>query len=247
MIKNFKSIENILNNFNIQNYKYVYIYSDLRYFFSIFKKKPIKFLDKLLNYFLDCNLTIIVPTFSYTTEGIFNVSKTETRLGFLNKYILKNKQSCRSEHPIFSFSAIGSNKNIVLNVPKEAFGRNSVHDRLLRKNACFLNFGRSLSEGNTLIHQIEKINNCSYRFEKKFSTKVYNKNKYIGTNYSAFLRKNINLKMNFNKIYKKVKKEKFFYSYGHDKKFNNINLYSYDNFYDFLNENFKQDKKVFLK
>jgi aminoglycoside 3-N-acetyltransferase len=236
-----------LNNFKIENYKYIYIYSDLRYFFTIFKKNPVKFIDGLLNYLLSLNLTIVVPTFSYTTKGIFNISQTETKLGYLNKYILKNKQSRRSEHPIFSFSAIGPNKNIVLGVPKEAFGANSIHDRLYNNNACFLNLGRSLNEGNTLIHQIEKINNCSYRFEKIFKTKVYNKNKYIGNNYSAFLRKNINTKMNFNKIFKKIKREKFFYTYGDDKKFNNINLYSYDDFYDFLNKNFKKNKKIFLK
>lgn len=247
MIKNFTSIKKILVNFKIQNYKYIYIYSDFRFFFTIFKKNPIKFVDNLLNYMLDLNLTIIVPTFSYTTEGVFNVLQTESKLGFLSKYILKNKKSYRSEHPIFSFSAIGPNKDIVLNVPKEAFGINSIHDRLLNKNACFLNFGRSLIEGNTLIHQIEKINKCTYRFEKIFKTKVYIKKKYIGDNYSAFLKKNPSKKMNFNKIYNKIKKEKFFYTYGDDKKFSNINLYSYDSFYYYLDKNFKKDKKIFLK
>ena len=247
MIKNLNTIKKILNNFKIQNYQYIYIYSDFRYFFTVFKKNPIEFVESLLDYFLDLDLTIIIPTFSYTTKGVFNVSHTKTKLGFLNKYILKNKQSYRSEHPIFSFSAIGSNKNIVLNVPKEAFGPNSIHDRLLNKNACFLNLGRSLSEGNTLIHQIEKINKCDYRYEKIFKTKVYKKEKYIGNNYSAFLRKSSSTKMNFNKIYKRIKKEKFFYTYGDDKQFNNINLYSYDDFYHYLDKNFKKDKKIFLK
>ncbi len=247
MLKNFDSIKNTLNNFEIQNYKFVYIYSDFRYFFTVFKRDPIKFTDNFINYLLDLNLTIIVPTFSYTTKGVFDVSKTKTNLGFFNKYILKNKKSFRSEHPIFSFAAIGRNKNIVLNVPKNAFGRDSVHDRLFKNNACFVNIGRSLNEGNTLIHQIEKINNCSYRFEKEFKTKVYKNKKYIGTNYSAFLRKNIHTKMCFNKIYRIIKKEKFFLHYGNDMEFSNINLYSYDSFYYCLDKNFKKNNKIFLK
>ena len=196
---------------------------------------------------MDLDLTIIVPTFSYTTRGIFDVSKTETNLGFLNKYILKNRKSFRSEHPLFSFAAIGKNKNIVLNVPKNAFGQNSVHDRLFKNNACFLNIGRSLNEGNTLIHHVEKLNNCYYRFEKKFKTKVFKNKRYVGTNYSAFLRKNLHKKMSFEKLYKKIKKEKFFLCYGNDKKFNNINLYSYDSFYYWIDKNLKKDKKFFLK
>jgi aminoglycoside N3'-acetyltransferase len=247
LLKNFNTIKNTLNNFKVQNYKFIYIYSDFRYFFTIFKKDPIKFIDNFINYLLDLNLTIVVPTFSYTTKGIFDVSKTKTNLGFFNKYILKNRKSFRSEHPIFSFAAIGKNKNIVLNVPKNAFGPNSVHDRLFKNNACFLNIGRSLTEGNTLIHQIEKINNCSYRFEKEFKTKVYKKEKYIGTNYSAFLRKNIHTKMSFDKIYKIVKKKKFFLHCGNDREFSNINLYSYDSFYYCLDINFKKNKKIFLK
>ena len=53
--------------------------------------------------------------------------------------------------------------------------------------------------------------------------------------------------MSFEKLYKKIKKEKFFLCYGNDKKFNNINLYSYDSFYYWIDKNLKKDKKFFLK
>ena len=70
---------------------------------------------------------------------------------------MKNYQFERSEHPIFSFVAIGKKRKIVKSVGKSAFGKKSVHSRLLNKNTFFLNFFRPLEKGNTLIHHIEQI------------------------------------------------------------------------------------------
>ena len=83
--------------------------------------------------------------------------------------------------------------------------------------------------------------------KKYLELKSIKKKKYIGNNYSAFLRKSISTEMNFNRIYKRIKKEKFFYTHGDDKKFSNINLYSYDDFYHYLDKNLKKDKKIFLR
>ena len=44
----------------------------------------------------------------------------------------------------------------------------------------FLNFNRPLKEGNTLMHHIEQKNRVNYRYEKTFTTKVFENNRYVG-------------------------------------------------------------------
>ena len=63
----------------------------------------------------------------------------------------------RSEHPMFSFAALGPKSEIVENCGKSAFGYDSIHERLRKKKCCFLNIGRSLESGNTLVHNVETL------------------------------------------------------------------------------------------
>ena len=73
----------------------------------------------------------------------------------------------------------------------------SVHQRLLFKNCCFLHIGRSLLEGNTMVHHVEQNLKANYRFDKIFKAKVYKNKIYVGTNYSAYVKKNIKNKSYF--------------------------------------------------
>jgi len=69
---------NIIKAFNkskIYNYDIVYIYSDLRYFLLKNKKDPIKFVEDIIQYFLENNITLIIPTFSYSKK-IFDINKS---------------------------------------------------------------------------------------------------------------------------------------------------------------------------
>ena len=45
-----------------------------------------------------------------------------------------------------------------------------------------------------MVHHVEQNLNASYRFDKVFKSKVYFKNKYLGKNYSAYVRKIIKQK-----------------------------------------------------
>ena len=54
--------------------------------------------------------TVIVPAFSYKNKGRFYVDKTESNLGFLTKWALKNLTFIRSEHPVFSVISVGKDK-----------------------------------------------------------------------------------------------------------------------------------------
>ena len=107
----------------------IYIYADLRGFLIFLNQFPNKnkFLESFVKPLLDKNLTIIIPTFSYTTSGIFNTKSTTTNLGALNKWVLNNPKSERSEHPLFSYSAIGPKaKELVKDIGKSAVLCNQV-------------------------------------------------------------------------------------------------------------------------
>ena len=243
---NFSYFKKILKNSSISNYKYVYLYSDLRFFFFL-NVNDKNFIDKLINYFLKNNQTIILPSFTYSKD-IYDVKTTKSKVGFLSNYILMKTRFERSEHPLFSYISIGQNKKIVKNIGKSAFGKDSIHARLLFKNACFLHIGREMKFGNTLIHHVEQNFNASYRFDKKFLTKVYKKKKYLGTDFKAYVRKETNKHyFTFKKILQKKLLLNMVHNLNNEKKFKSIFYYSYDSFYFFLHEEFLKNKNIFIK
>ena len=164
-------LKKIIKKKDLYKAKYLYIYSDFSKFFEHNKKDPKRSVKILLDFFIKNGITCVVPSFSYTTVGNFYVNKTKSKVGFLANFIMKNFKYERSEHPLFSFVAIGKNKKIVKKIGKSAFGTDSVHSRLLNNNSYFLNFCRPLSNGNTLVHFIEQLKSAEYRFDKKFKTK----------------------------------------------------------------------------
>jgi len=243
-----KKLDKFFLDSGLYNSKYIYIYSDFRIFFDFYSSRPNYYVKKILELFTKKNITCIVPSFSYTTEGKFDVKKTKSGVGFLSNFILKNIDHERSEHPLFSFIAIGKNKKIVKNIGFSAFGKNSVHQRLYKKKTSFLNFFRPLINGNTLVHHIEQINKAKYRFDKKFNTQVYKNNKFLKTGYRAYLRKFINKKehsFTFHKVLKKIKKENLFTSIKLSN--SNVTIYDYDKFYNTLNEIYLKNNKIFIK
>ena len=175
----------------VLDYEVVYIYSDLRGLANDSLLSAGK--DSFLGSFIDCLLqeskTVIIPAFTYTTEGIFNTETTNTRLGALNTYICRHQNSDRSEHPLFSYASIGGNSHeVTYRVGKSAFGCDSVIDRLRQLNTCFLHIGRPIHAGNTIAHYIEQGCGALYRYHKRFETSVFSGEEYVGSGYTAFLR-----------------------------------------------------------
>lgn len=243
-----KKLDKFFHRSGLYESKYIYIYSDFRIFINFYRSNPKLYIKKFLKLFTEKGITCIIPSFSYTVKGSFDIKRTKSGVGFLGNFIMKNLNFERSEHPLFSFIAIGKNKKIVKNIGISAFGKNSVHQRLYKKNASFLNFFRPLKQGNTLVHHIEQLNKANYRFDKKFNTQVYKGDKFIKTGYRAYLRKNINDKdhyFTFSKFLRKVSKKKIF----RIKKINDskVTVYKYDNFYDELNNLYLKDNNVFIK
>lgn len=246
-------LSNTLDKFNSTQYNFLYIYSDLRYFGRF---KPISISKQaFLKSILDCltleNKTIIIPTFTYTDSGIFDVQRTNTHLGALNSAVLQNNDTNRSEHPIFSYAAIGKESNLVKKIGKSAFGIDCIHERLLNKKSAFLYLGRPVSFGNTIIHYVEQSLNVSYRFEKYFPTNVYDQDEFVGNNYSAFVRKKNDSKNDFAFSFEKAAdvllKQGLIQQINLDHDFSNISLMPYEETFDVLRNLLLQNESIFLR
>lgn len=180
-----------LERLRVQEFEYIMIYSDFRALGRMRHPDQTKseFLESILNSFCELGLTGIVPTYSYTSSGIFDPSINRSNVGALSSFISNHPKASRSEHPIFSYAALGPKQNIVFDIGKEAFGNDSIYARLLSERSCFLHLGRPVELGNTMLHFVEKEHNVPYRFEKKFPTQVYRGKRFIGTDYSAYVRR----------------------------------------------------------
>ncbi len=244
---NINYFKKILNNPIFNRFDYIYIYSDFRYLLSQNLNNK-NFVSQFLNIFLQRKKTLILPSFSYSKKK-FDIKKTKSSVGFLSNYILKKKNSLRSKHPLFSYIAIGPKKNILKNIGKSAFGENSVHAKLLFNNCCFLHIGRDLRYGNTLVHHVEQNLNASYRFDKKFSTKVFYNNKYLEKDFKAYVRKNYSKKtdFNFNKVLKTKEMKNLIIYLNKEKNFKSLFFYPYDEFYFLLHFLYLKNNKIFIK
>lgn len=232
---------------------YVYIYSDLRYFAKYVDEfgGRERFCREIVQPSIERGQTVITPTFTYTTSGRFDVLATATQLGALNKWFLKQSEAQRSEHPLFSHAAIGPKADFLLNIGKSAFGYDSVFHRLKGKNTVFLHIGRPVSAGNTVLHYIEQCCGATYRTQKTFNTKVYRGDVYVGTNYTAFLRrldvKGENFYSNFTKAVKALQDAKIIKATGEDASFSKISCYKYDKALSLLSDLFYQDQCLFIE
>lgn len=235
---------------NIYEYDVFYIYSDLRFFSQYLKffSSKSEFCESIINLLLREGKTVVMTTFTYTTQGVFDVCSTKTSLGSMNKWILEREDHARSEHPLFSYSSLGTNKQIVSNIGKSAFGYDSIFHRLHKRNAAFLHIGRPVNMGNTSIHYIEQICGATYRYHKCFETKVFRKDCYIGTDYTAFLRKRDVVGEDFTFIFR-LASEKLF-KHGLLKEigdpFENISIYPYDESINFLATQFYLNSNIFI-
>jgi len=246
-------LDSKLANFKVSRYEILYIYSDLRELgkYKSASESKQEFLQQIIEVLLRNVSTVITPTFTYTTSGIFEVLRTPTRLGALNAHFLQDKSVERSEHPLFSYASIGEHSYLTKNIGKSAFGIDSIFERLLSRKAAFLYIGRPVRLGNTIIHFVEQLNNADYRFEKIFETKVYDNGKFIGDDYSAFVRKRDNLKNTYGFSFKKATEvliqKKLIQQTWLTNDFSNLSLLPYSEVFEELDSLIKKDIGVFLK
>jgi aminoglycoside N3'-acetyltransferase len=243
---------NTLRSLDFQEYKFIYIYSDLREFGHGIQTNDDKlnFLRDLMSELLGTGCTIVIPTFTYTDTGVFETNSTRTNLGALNKFIQNDSRSIRSEHPLFSFSSVGPESGFLKNIGKSSFGNDSVFARLIGQRATFLNIGRPISAGNTLVHYVEDQHNAFYRIHKKFDTQVFSDGKYIGTDYSAFLRRrdipDLTFETKFELAAREIYAKGRVSRIGEPESYSGVFQYDYDRTLEILTGLFKSNSSAFI-
>ena len=231
----------------------VYVYTDFRALgihVQEFQNRA-AFCSAIVQPLLDAGKTVLTTTFTYTSEGHFDPAITPTRLGAINKWILKAPDVKRSEHPIFSYAAVGPKAGeLVENIGKSAFGHDSVFDRLYGENAAFLYVGRPVWMGNTIIHHIEQICGATYRVNKAFTTQVYRGDEYIGTDFSAFVRRRdvpgYDFAFDFKKASQKMYDAGLVRQVGNDTELTNISAHGYDDVAALLKTIFYENPSIFI-
>ena len=128
--------------------------------------------------------TLIVPTFNwdFCNGKPYIHEKTRSQVGMFTNNVLFDDRSVRSFHPMYSFAAIGAQKDEILsNISKSSFGNNSVFHKLHKLNAKIILFNFDM--GTTFVHYVEQCKGVSYRFLKHFTGEVTIDNKLV---YSKF-------------------------------------------------------------
>jgi aminoglycoside 3-N-acetyltransferase len=115
--------------------------------------------------------TLVVPTFNwdFCKGHPFDALTSPSQLGLFSNYVRTRPDAARSRHPIFSFAGIGPEARPLFDgITKSSFGRGSVFDRLMRRDARLVFFNTSFFFC-TFVHYIEQMRGVSYRYLKHFT------------------------------------------------------------------------------
>lgn len=216
----------------IKKSNYYIIFSDLFQLFIKYEpKKILEDLEKIINFLLKKNKTIILPTFNldFPITKKTGFSEKYIQTGFFNKYLLKKYNFLRTSKPMYNYAVIGPNsKNILKLKQKTAWGKDSVIGFLTKNKALAIGLNIDKKIFNWLvIHHCEEINMVPYRYFKEFKGKNIDLNKKVKE--SMYVR---NLKLNFTEdgrlINKILIKKKLLFSFKYKKiSITLLNLFKY--------------------
>ena len=195
-----KKISDTLSNLGINKSDIILLFlnSDILKDKSISKKNHCdSILESIFSVIGESGL-LVTPAFNYDfcKTGIFHPNKSPSQVGYFSNYLLRKKNVHRSLHPIFSFVGIGKNaKKMLSNVSNDAFGEDSIFDRLFHHGAkvVYMNLYNQNPDGPpcTVTHYIEQKFGVDYRYLKKFKGTI------IDNNSSDFLYYVRDLSLNF--------------------------------------------------
>ena len=150
----------------------LFVHSDIR----VFGKSNIHALQNLPSAFVRIlkesvgeKGVVIMPTFTYQfcKTGVFDIQKSPSEVGSLSEFFRTQLGAVRSRHPIFSVAAWGNDVKDILTTNNDSFGKGTIFDTLLLRNAKIILLGVSLREC-TFMHYIEQMHAVPYRFLKTF-------------------------------------------------------------------------------
>jgi aminoglycoside 3-N-acetyltransferase len=137
---------------------------------------------------MDSVSALVVPTFNYdfsTSGKPYSHEKSPSQVGWFTNWCLFEEKMTRSFHPVFSFAS--TNSFLMDNVSKDAFGVDSVFDRLYKMNAkiVFLSVPATFA---TFVHYVEQKLNVWYRYKKYFTGQVSKGEETWTDTYSLYVR-----------------------------------------------------------
>jgi len=116
--------------------------------------------------------TLAVPTFSYSwpKRRVFSVQDTPSLMGSFSEFVRGKNSTLRSYHPLLSVATIGKRASeIVCDVDKSGFGKNSPYGGLYKLNAKFVMVGVPFC---SFKDYVEVTCNVPYRYKKYFRGQI---------------------------------------------------------------------------
>ena len=239
-------LETLLIKVRDSNYNIVYLTSDITKLGFVTKSGAPRLIvcqmvELIKSYLSD--KTVIFPTatlnFAHTNET-FNASSTPSyNMGVLNEALRRDAATFRSCHPLWSHAGFGPMAIKILdNSSKNAYGFDSIWDRIKNKDALVMNLGVDVRNSMTVVRHLEQIIGVPYRYSKIFSKNVIDYNGNLA-----------NCDYTINVVYKTSKidrdrNEKLcdgFEPYLIQRQFSDLQTYEYDSFYQHLAEKFRND------
>ena len=155
------------------------------------EEKWSQFVYNILLERLGVNGTLLVPTYTYSCGkpgSIFDSNTTRSEIGPFTEYFRKQPSVIRSLHPLFSISGIGKySQEILANTGSTAFAMGSPFSKFIDYDVKFLCLGVELRNSITYIHHLEQYNGGCHRYNKRFDCEVFDNNKKINREWSAFV------------------------------------------------------------
>lgn len=190
-------LENALRKLGVSKDKVVVIISDLAAFGDIEEAKGdrngmLKTYVDIFQQLMGPDGTIVTPTFTYVRQGpgspyIHESSQSET--GILTEHVRKMDSSLRSLHPVFSFAAIGKEKErICLNTSHHSYAINTPTYRLYELDALVIGIGRSPHRGTFFIHLGEILVGVPYRYVKELDIPVFYGGKQVNSPFYHYVK-----------------------------------------------------------
>ena len=129
-------------------------------------------IDALLD-FVGPDGTILFPTFNFhewTERHYFDISETLSKMGIISEVARQREDALRTPHPIFSFTALGKEKDSFAKCDDvRAYGDNSVFGLFHRMNGVIISIGLHWNSTFSMHHYVEYHTGCDYRRTKHFS------------------------------------------------------------------------------
>ena len=211
---NKKNIIDTLKKVGLKSGQIVYIDSELFKFGSLYEAKNKNHYYKI---FFDSIYEIIgkngtLASNSYTFQTLrygkkFIYEKTKCTSGEFSDYIRKKRGSLRSQHPVFSVTALGKHKKYLCsNNSSHNYGYNSPYQRFLELDGKVLNLAIDPCF-NPFLHVAEFLSGVPYFYNKLTKVNYYKNNKKVNKYFSSSVRYlDLDMKMKLNEL-KKLKRE----------------------------------------